>query len=60
MVKSYHDHGKKKDKDDKSAWGRSKFKSKIVKCYKCQTMGISSETAQNRIRGRKSPLHLST
>ncbi len=33
------DRGRKKDIDDKSDKVRSKFKSKIVKCYKCQ--GIS-------------------
>jgi hypothetical protein len=29
----------KKDKDDKSVKGRSKSKSKTVKCYKCQKNG---------------------
>jgi hypothetical protein len=39
VVKGYQDCGRKKDKDDKSARGRSKSKSKTVKCYKCQKKG---------------------
>uniref|UniRef100_A0A2N9J5P5 CCHC-type domain-containing protein n=1 Tax=Fagus sylvatica TaxID=28930 RepID=A0A2N9J5P5_FAGSY len=39
VVKGYQDHGRKKDKDDKSARGRSKSKSKAVKCFKCQKKG---------------------
>ena len=38
-VKGYQDRGRKKDKDDKFARGRSKFKSKTIKCYKCQKNG---------------------
>jgi hypothetical protein len=36
VVKGYPDRGKKKDRNEKSARGRSKSKSKTVKCYKCQ------------------------
>ena len=39
VVKGYQDHGRKKDKDDKSVRGRSKSKTKTVKCYKCQKKG---------------------
>ena len=39
VVKDYQNRGKKKDKDDKSVRGRSKSKSKILKCYKCQKEG---------------------
>jgi hypothetical protein len=39
VVKGYQDRGRKKDRNDKSARGRSKFKSKTVKCYKCQKKG---------------------
>uniref|UniRef100_A0A2N9J0X3 CCHC-type domain-containing protein n=1 Tax=Fagus sylvatica TaxID=28930 RepID=A0A2N9J0X3_FAGSY len=39
VVKSYQDRGRKKDKDDKSTKGRSKSKSKTIKCYKCQKKG---------------------
>ena len=35
VVKSYQDRGRKIDRNDKSAKGRSKSKSKTVKCYKC-------------------------
>uniref|UniRef100_A0A2N9G0R0 CCHC-type domain-containing protein n=1 Tax=Fagus sylvatica TaxID=28930 RepID=A0A2N9G0R0_FAGSY len=36
VVKGYQDRRRKKDKNDKSVRGRSKSKSKTVKCYKCQ------------------------
>jgi hypothetical protein len=39
VVKGYQDCGRKKDRNDKSARGRSKSKSKTVKCYKCQKKG---------------------
>jgi hypothetical protein len=39
VVKGYQDRGRKKDRNDKSARGRSKSKSKTVKCYKCQKKG---------------------
>ena len=41
MIKGNQDCGRKKDKDNNSAKGhsRSKSKSKIVKCYKCQKKG---------------------
>ena len=39
VVKGYQDRGRKKDNDDKSVRGRSKFKSETVKCYKCQKKG---------------------
>ena len=39
VVKGYQDRGRKKDKDDKFARGRSKSKSKTIKCYKCQKKG---------------------
>ena len=41
MVKGNQDRGRKKDRDHSSARGhnRSKSKSKIVKCYKCQKKG---------------------
>jgi hypothetical protein len=39
VVKGYQDRGRKKDNDEKSAKGRSKSKSKTVKCYKCQKNG---------------------
>ena len=39
VVKGYQDRGRKKDKDDKSVRGRSKSKTKTVKCYKCQKNG---------------------
>ena len=39
VVKGYQDRGRKKDKNDKSVKGRSKSKSKTVKCYKCQKKG---------------------
>ena len=35
IVKGYQDRGRKIDRNDKSAKGRSKSKSKTVKCYKC-------------------------
>jgi hypothetical protein len=38
-VKGYQDRGRKNDKDDKFARGRSKSKSKTIKCYKCQKNG---------------------
>ena len=40
IVKGYQDCGRKKDKDGKSARGRSKSKSKTVKCFKCQKKGV--------------------
>ena len=36
VVKAYQDRGRKKDNDEKFSRGRSKSKSKTVKCYKCQ------------------------
>uniref|UniRef100_A0A2N9FHB7 CCHC-type domain-containing protein n=1 Tax=Fagus sylvatica TaxID=28930 RepID=A0A2N9FHB7_FAGSY len=39
VVKGYQDRGRKKDKDDKSARGRSKSKNKTIKCFKCQKKG---------------------
>jgi hypothetical protein len=39
VVTGYQDRGRKKDKDDKSARGISKSKSKTVKCFKCQKKG---------------------
>ena len=39
VVKGYQDRGRKKDNDDKSVRGRSKSKSKTVKCFKCQKKG---------------------
>ena len=39
VVKGYQDRGRKKDKDDKFASGRSKSKSKTIQCYKCQKNG---------------------
>ena len=39
VIKGYQDRGRKKDKDDKCARGRSKFKSTTIKCYKCQKNG---------------------
>ncbi len=59
IVKGYQDRGRKKDRNEKSARGRSKSKSKIVKCYKCQKNGISSGIVQNG-RRRKSPPNPST
>ena len=39
VVKGYQDRGRKKEGNDKFAKGRSKSKSKTVKCYKCQKKG---------------------
>ena len=39
VVKGYQDRGRKKYNDEKSTRGRSKSKSKTVKCYKCQNNG---------------------
>jgi hypothetical protein len=39
VVKGYQDRGRKKDKDDKFARGRSKSKNKIIKYFKCQKKG---------------------
>ena len=41
MVKGNQDHKRKKNLDNSSVRGhsRSKYKSKIVKCYKCQKKG---------------------
>ena len=39
VVKGYQDCGRKKEKDDKFPRGRSKPKSKTVKCFKCQKKG---------------------
>jgi transposase InsO family protein len=39
VVKGYQDRARKKDKDDKSARGRSKSKNKTIKCFKCQKKG---------------------
>ena len=39
VVKGYQDRGRKKDINEKSTRGRSKSKSKTVKCYKCQKKG---------------------
>ena len=36
VVKSYQDCGRKKEKYDKSVRGKSKSKSKTIKCYKYQ------------------------
>jgi hypothetical protein len=60
VVKGYQDHGRKRDRNDKSTRGRSKSKSKTVKCYKCKKKGISSGIVQNGRRRRKSPPNPST
>ena len=44
VVKGYQDCGRKKDKNEQSNRGRSKFKNKTMKCYKCYKNGISSGT----------------
>ena len=54
MVKGNQDCGRKKDRDHNSARGhsRSKFKSKTVKCYKCQKKGHIKRDCPEWKRGK--------
>ena len=54
MVESNQDSGRKNDRDHNSAKGysRSKSKSKIVKCYKCQKKGHIKRDCLEQKKGK--------